>query len=117
MIEGFLDRRKGRILLAILVLDAHLGATDLDRTMQGWLEANAIPFLVVATKADRLSESGRATAASEMKNRLRGVPGCKGSAVTSSKTRLGIRHVWGHLDEMFSGESSGTKGERWTSVN
>jgi len=117
MIEGFLDRRRERILLGILVVDARLGATDLDRTMQEWLATNRIPFLVVATKSDKLSGSERTVAVRVLESWLKAVGACRGSVLASAKTRLGIREIWRHLDGAFVGERSRIKVMGWTSAN
>ena len=60
MIEGALERRRERIVLAVHVVDARHEPTRLDQVMQEWLEAKKIPSVVAATKADKLSGNARA---------------------------------------------------------
>jgi GTP-binding protein len=114
MVEGFLERRRERIALALLVVDARHEARELDRTMRDWLEAKRIPFLVAATKADKLSGNGRARAARAIGE------GLAGSAVgppvlVSAQTGLGERAVWRHLDRALA--ASREKDQPWTSSN
>ncbi len=59
MVEGYLDRRRRRIALALLIVDSRREATQLDLTMKQWLEAKEIEYVVAATKSDKLSASGR----------------------------------------------------------
>jgi GTP-binding protein len=103
MIEGFLERRKARIALAVMIVDARHEPTELDMTMRQWLEESGIRYLAVATKSDKLSGNGRARALRALKERF----GDRGLAVqpvlVSAKTGLGIREVWRHLDEALRG--------------
>ena len=62
MVERFLDRRRERIVLAVLLVDARHEPTELDHAMQDWLEWRELHHVIVATKADKLSGNGRAAA-------------------------------------------------------
>ena len=56
MIEGYLlGREPLRALL--LLLDGEIGPTKLDLQMIDWLDANEVPAVLVATKADRVKPS------------------------------------------------------------
>ncbi len=56
MIEGYLT--SSRTLAAIFVLvDAKLGPTKLDLEMLNWLQAEGLPWRVVATKTDQVKSS------------------------------------------------------------
>jgi GTP-binding protein len=58
MIEGYLLGR--RELRRILVLvDGEIGPTKLDVQLLDWLEANGLPFAVIATKHDKVKASQR----------------------------------------------------------
>jgi GTP-binding protein len=59
LVDGVLARRRERIALALLVIDARHPPSPLDRTMQAWLVENGLPFVVVATKADKISTGAR----------------------------------------------------------
>ena len=54
MAEEYLSDRES-LVLAIHLIDARHEPTDLDRQLNGWLIANGLKFVVVATKADKLS--------------------------------------------------------------
>jgi GTP-binding protein len=56
LIEEFFHTRK-QIALAIQIVDARLGPTELDNTMMGWLDFYKVPFLLVLTKADKLPKN------------------------------------------------------------
>lgn len=58
MIEKYLSGRKTLRGVILLVDIRHSPSVD-DRTMKDWLEHHQIPFMVVATKADKLSRSAR----------------------------------------------------------
>ena len=100
MVQGFLERRQQRIALALLVLDARHEPTVLDGTMRDWLDANAIPYVVAATKADKLSGNGRAQSG----RRLKSFGGSHSAAavLVSAETGLGVREVWRHLDSALA---------------
>lgn len=53
LIEEFFHNRK-QIALAVQIVDARLGPTELDMTMIGWLDFFKVPFVLVLTKADKL---------------------------------------------------------------
>jgi GTP-binding protein len=103
MVEGFLERCRDRVALAILLVDARHGATELDRVMQEWLEAEEIPYLVTATKSDKLSGNGRASARRSLENELTGNSLAARPILTSARTGLGIREIWRHLDGVLDG--------------
>ncbi len=56
MIEEFFHTRR-QIALAIQIVDARLGPTELDNTMMGWLDFYKVPFLLILTKADKLPKN------------------------------------------------------------
>jgi GTP-binding protein len=97
MVEGFLERRGERIALAFLVVDARHEPTRLDATMREWLEAHELPYLVAATKSDKLSGNGRARAMRAVREKLQGTP-VAGPVLVSAQTGLGIRELWRYLD-------------------
>ena len=56
LIEEFFHTRT-QIALAIQIVDARLGPTELDTTMMGWLDFYKVPFLLILTKADKLPKN------------------------------------------------------------
>ena len=115
-VEGFLKRRHEEIALAVLLIDARHGPTELDRVMKKWLEASEVPHLVAATKADKLSGNERAAAARALREWLGQPEASSAAALASARTGLGIPELWKHLDRALAG-NEGDRGERWTSAN
>lgn len=56
MVEKYLATRLG-LVLSILITDSRHEPTELDLLMKEWLEARGKPFIIVATKADKLSSN------------------------------------------------------------
>lgn len=56
MTEGYLENR-GELCAVVQLVDARHGPTELDRMMIDWLRDSQKPFLLVFTKADKLSRS------------------------------------------------------------
>jgi GTP-binding protein len=107
MVESFLERSRERAVLAILIVDARRGLTPLDRLMRGWLEARAIPYVVAATKSDKLSGATRLPATRRIRRDL-GEEGPEPIPV-SARTGAGIGRIWRHLDEALQGIRSGAR--------
>jgi GTP-binding protein len=55
MIEHFLKSRSSLAAIFVLV-DAHVGATNLDRQMVTWLKSARMPYRIVANKIDRMTQ-------------------------------------------------------------
>lgn len=62
--DGYFTRNPNRDLLRLVVqlVDSRIDATDDDLTMIDWLTENGVPFLLVATKTDKLNKTERADA-------------------------------------------------------
>mgnify|MGYP001031148206 FL=1 len=118
MVEGMVRRRRGRIAVAILVVDARLGATDSDRAARDWLLGERVPLAAVATKSDKLSGNGRAAAARGLAEAL-GATAWGPPLLVSARTGLGVREVWSRLDRSIEDASArgGGEGEAWTSTS
>jgi GTP-binding protein len=98
MVEGYLDRRRSRIAVAVLVLDARREPTSTDEAMRDWLEARTLPYVAAVTKSDKLS--GNALARAErLLDRAFGPGALGGSAViVSARTGRGVRELWRRLE-------------------
>lgn len=89
MIEKYLASREN-LVLSIAIIDSRHGPTKLDLMMKEWLEANDKPFIVVATKADKLS-SNKLTASIKSSEAIMG----KGKVIPySAITRRGAERIW-----------------------
>jgi GTP-binding protein len=99
MVEGFLDREKERIALALLVVDARREPMESDRMMRDWLDARGIPWVAVAVKADKLTASERGRAGRAIGREFGdGDGGDARPVMVSAKDTSGIRELWRHLD-------------------
>jgi GTP-binding protein len=107
MIEGYLERRRDRIALAMLVVDARHEANPLDVTMRDWLEDAQVDYLIVATKADKLSGNGRNRARATLTRQLDGTPLAE-PILVSARTGLGIKPVWRFLDRALAADKDAT---------
>ncbi len=97
MIESFLERRRERIAVAVLVVDARHEPTKLDGVMQEWLEQRKIPWIVVATKSDKLSGNGRTRSMTIVK-RFATAP----ALMVSAENGTGVKELWKHLDQLLA---------------
>ncbi len=102
MIEGFLERRRERIAIALMLVDSRHKPTRLDRAMKQWLEHYDVPHLIVATKADKLSGNKRTAAARILADEFGPFPEDGAPILASSSTGLGIRQIWAHLDRALT---------------
>lgn len=110
MVEGFLERRREAIRLAVLLVDSRHGTRDLDLVMRDWVASAGISYVVAATKADKLSGNARARAARELGQSLGG--GEHGDPImTSATTGLGIREIWRCIDTTLATTASGDRKE------
>lgn len=98
MIEGVLERRRDRIVLGVLVIDARHPPSELDQAMLDWIEAEALTYVVVATKTDKLSgnEKRKSREALESAYLKRGVHGA--ALFVSAETGDGMRELWRYID-------------------
>ena len=101
MVEGFLQRKRDDIALAVLLVDARHDPTGLDRTMGEWLEAAGIRYLVVGTKSDKLSGNGRSRSAKTIRAAFGEAANVAGTVLASAKNGLGAREIWKHLDQVL----------------
>ena len=89
LIESYLLERKA-LELSVLVLDARRAWMEPDLELKRWLEAHDRPYLVVATKMDKLknqSERQHGLAAAQRRGNGRPMP-------FSAETGRGVREIW-----------------------
>jgi len=87
LIEQYLEKRQ-TLTLSCLILDARRGWMEKDLDLKRWLEVHGRPYLVIATKSDKLNQS-------ELERGLRairkeGVEPLLFSAVSGR----GVREIW-----------------------
>jgi GTP-binding protein len=96
MIENYLANRS-ELVLCILLIDSRHPPTDNDLRLKSWLEHHELPFVVVSTKADRLSNNQLRTSLRRAAERL----GMSSDVIFpySSVTGRGGDRVWGVIEE------------------
>jgi GTP-binding protein len=92
-IEPYLADRP-QLALCVCLVDANIPPQPSDRQLQNWLRDAGRRFVVLGTKADKLSGNGRtkATAALRKGHELDEILLC------SSKTGAGIKELWGAIE-------------------
>jgi GTP-binding protein len=89
MVEKYLATRPN-LVLSILITDSRHEPTELDLLMKGWLETREKPFIIVATKADKLSSNQLRASLSRASAFLGNIELVAYSAVTGS----GAARIW-----------------------
>ena len=95
MIETYFKVREN-LSLVIMLVDSRHQPTRLDIMMKQWLESLGIPYIVVATKADKLNQSERAKAVKTIRKVL-DLPENIPVFLTSSKEKTGIKELMGYI--------------------
>jgi len=101
LIEPYLVKNQDLKCVCVLV-DIRHKPSDLDKLMCQFLEYHHIPFIIVATKADKLSRSKVKPEAQKIANEL-GV-GVGNIYTTSSSSKLGQAEVLAKLDQFLEVE-------------
>ncbi|MEJ5173522.1 MAG: ribosome biogenesis GTP-binding protein YihA/YsxC [Hydrogenothermaceae bacterium] len=96
MIEGYLLKREN-LKLVIMLVDSRYPPTNLDFLMKEWLESYNIPYVVVATKADKLNQSEKAKVKKVVKETLK--LDHDDIILTSSKEGTGIGELINYIFE------------------
>jgi GTP-binding protein len=87
LIEQYLQKRE-TLKLCCLILDARRGWMDQDLNLKRWLEHHGRPYLVVATKTDKLNQSQLERGLRELrKENVEPLP-------FSALTGRGVREIW-----------------------
>ncbi|HUG82281.1 MAG TPA: ribosome biogenesis GTP-binding protein YihA/YsxC [Bryobacterales bacterium] len=86
--EGYLLHREP-LKLVVLIVDVRHGPTVLDHDMKDWLVAHDLPFVVAASKSDKLKAAERVRATRAVQESF-GRP----TILLSAKTAEGIPALW-----------------------
>lgn len=88
--DGYFTRNPNRDLLKLVLqlVDSRIGATRDDLTMIDWLTKTGVPFLIVATKTDKLNKTERAAAEKNL-SETAAKAGAPAPIFFSSKTKEG----------------------------
>ncbi|WP_457639568.1 ribosome biogenesis GTP-binding protein YihA/YsxC [Persephonella sp.] len=95
MIEKYFQTRDN-LSLVIMLVDSRHEPTKLDIMMKQWLESLGIPYVVVATKADKLNQSEKAKTVKRIRETL-DLPKDFPVFLTSSKEKTGIKELMGYV--------------------
>jgi GTP-binding protein len=86
LINEYLEQRK-TLQLSFLILDARRGWMDKDLDLRNWLEAHNRPYLVVASKIDKLNQA-------EQQRGLKAIGQYAEPLPFSAVTGRGVREIW-----------------------
>ena len=88
--ERYLLEREG-LLLTLLLVDGEIGPTKLDLEMLEWLRAAEVPFVVVATKWDKVKASKRHRRQRDLSSAVAMAPG--DVLWVSAETKAGLDNL------------------------
>jgi GTP-binding protein len=98
MAEKYLASRVN-LVLSVLITDSRHKPTELDLQMIEWLDAKGRPFIIAATKADKLSSNQLRASLS----RASGESGGNDIVAYSAVTRRGADRLWKMIDTRIAG--------------
>ena len=101
MVEKYLATRPN-LVLSILITDSRREPTELDLLMKQWLETRRKPFIIVATKADKLSSNQLRASCS----RASALLGMKELITYSAVTRNGTDRLWKEITNRIADSES-----------
>jgi len=99
MIEQYLLKRESLTAL-IFIVDLRRDPTTLDLELKEWLDANEICYILVATKADKLSAGERSKQARKIKQAFCTGEDSEKLVVYSSKNNLGHKELWNQITKL-----------------
>ena len=88
--------------LVVQLVDARIGLTNDDVMMVEWLIESGMPFVIVATKVDKLSTTKLAEALENIREALNGTP--VDVIPFSSVTRIGKNELWNKITTAIQDE-------------
>jgi GTP-binding protein len=100
LIEKYLAERE-QLVLSILIVDARHEPSPLDLQMKSWLQHFELPYLVVSTKADKLSSNEQRKSLQRAKKIL----GTERIVQYSSVTREGAKDIWNVIGNSITAKS------------
>lgn len=107
VIENYLNVRQ-QLYLVMLLVDVRHEPTNADKMLYEWTKAAGLNYIVVATKADKLSRS-QVNANVKMISEKLGLPEGRKVFPVSAETKKGIPELWDEIDTfiMEDGEDEG----------
>ncbi len=101
LIEHYFQSRSA-IVLAIQIVDSRMPPTESDLQLSEWLERLKIPYMLVATKADKLSSNQQHAQGRVISNSFGG----QSVVMSSAKTGTGYKEIWKRVLQATAVESS-----------
>ena len=99
-IEPYLSEREA-LKLCVCLVDSNIPPQPSDGKLLDWLRHVGREFLVVATKADRLSGNARTRNLQSIRNEF----GLGEVLAVSAKTGTGVKELWNRIDAIRAGEA------------
>ncbi len=98
LIDSYLERQA--LQLSVLVLDARRGWMERDLDLKNWLDVHQKPYLVVATKMDKLkNQSERQRSLTSLRKGATAEP-----MLCSARTGRGVREIWQAITKTGPGQ-------------
>lgn len=110
MIEEYVLKRESLTAL-IFIVDLRRDPTQLDLELKEWLDANDIPYILVATKSDKLSAGERSKQTRKIKEAFCAGENSGELVVYSSKNNLGRKELWSQITKLANQKNSLAKEE------
>jgi len=101
LIELYFRTRPG-VVLVVQLVDSRLPPTESDVQLSLWLERLDVPYMLVATKSDKLSNNQQRAQSRVISNLFGGQP----VVMSSAKTGTGCREIWKRVLQATAVESS-----------
>lgn len=93
-VEPYLDNRE-TLSLSIVLVDTNIPPQDKDKQLIEWLKFNSRPFVIVGTKADRVSNNVLNNSVRTLKTAF----GVENILPYSTKTGAGRNELWRHIGQ------------------
>jgi GTP-binding protein len=103
LMEEYFQAAAGRGMV-VQIVDAKVGATDLDIQAHEYLESVGVHQVVAATKTDRLSRNKTAQALAGIRRALGGRQP-QDVVAFSANTGAGVKELWAEIDRYLEGSS------------
>jgi len=98
-------RNRESVALAVQIIDSRMPPTQSDLQLAEWLERLNIPYMLVATKSDKLSRNQQREQSRIISNSFGGQP----VVMSSAKTGEGCKEIWKRVLQATAVESSRIK--------
>jgi GTP-binding protein len=101
MIRDYLDKREN-LLCTLLLIDSRLEPQNIDTEFMNWLGENAIPFVIVFTKTDKLTKNQLLKNVTHYKKELSDLwETLPEIFITSSETGTGKTEILNYIDKII----------------